>query len=318
MPLNSHQGAKKFILGVLALFLVSSFASLFLSLRSTDSQYEQLAAAVGRSYFRAIVATRQWNAEHGGVYVVVNDRVQPNMLLNDPLRDLVTASGLRLTKINPAMMTRQISDLLNQGDDLRIRITSLKPIRPENSADIWEIEALTGFEKGNLEHFGLEATGESSVYRYMAPLFVVAECLDCHAKQGYRVGDVRGGISVTFPYAPFLAAIGSAKRQTMHVHLFIGVVGILVILLLGKKLVDNIGMLQNSIARIRKLEGLLPICAACKKIRKEETDPADQTSWIPVETFIRDRTDAEFSHGICPECLKKMYPDFAGKKSGAL
>jgi hypothetical protein len=57
----------------------------------------------------------------------------------------VTEKGVRLTKINPAMMTRQISDLLNQGNDLRIRITSLNPLRPENAADIWEKEALAGF-----------------------------------------------------------------------------------------------------------------------------------------------------------------------------
>lgn len=55
--------------------------------------------------------------------------------------------------------------------------------------------------------------------------------------------------------------------------------------------------------RMKYLEGILPICSVCKKIR----DP--QNHWQPIESYIRDRSDAEFSHGICPECAQKLYPD---------
>ncbi len=54
--------------------------------------------------------------------------------------------------------------------------------------------------------------------------------------------------------------------------------------------------------RIKYLEGFLPICAHCKKIRVEE-------EWIPIEKFIRDHSAAEFSHGLCPECVEKHYGD---------
>ena len=62
--------------------------------------------------------------------------------------------------------------------------------------------------------------------------------------------------------------------------------------------------LEKALAEIKTLKGLIPICASCKKIRD------DQGFWHAVEVYIRDRTDAEFSHGICPDCARKLYPDF--------
>ena len=65
-----------------------------------------------------------------------------------------------------------------------------------------------------------------------------------------------------------------------------------------------IGDLEKALAEIKTLKGLIPICASCKKIRD------DQGFWHAVEVYIRDRTDAQFSHGICPDCARKLYPDF--------
>ncbi len=62
--------------------------------------------------------------------------------------------------------------------------------------------------------------------------------------------------------------------------------------------------LQEALDKIKTLRGLLPICASCKKIRD------DQGYWHQVEIYIRDHSEAEFSHGLCPDCLKKLYPDF--------
>lgn len=62
--------------------------------------------------------------------------------------------------------------------------------------------------------------------------------------------------------------------------------------------------LHQALQEVKTLEGILPICASCKKIRD------DEGRWHPVEEYVRDRTKAEFSHGICPDCAKKLYPDF--------
>jgi hypothetical protein len=61
--------------------------------------------------------------------------------------------------------------------------------------------------------------------------------------------------------------------------------------------------LTKALARVKTLRGLLPICAHCKKIRD------DKGYWQQVEVYIRDHSEAEFSHGICPECTRKLYPD---------
>ena len=58
------------------------------------------------------------------------------------------------------------------------------------------------------------------------------------------------------------------------------------------------------------LQGLLPICSSCKKIRTPESDPEKMESWSPVEQYISQKSAADFTHTMCPDCLKKLYPDF--------
>jgi len=63
--------------------------------------------------------------------------------------------------------------------------------------------------------------------------------------------------------------------------------------------------LQTALEEIKALRGIVPICASCKKIRD------DQGYWHQVEVYLRNHTDAEFSHGLCPECEKIMYSELA-------
>jgi PAS domain S-box-containing protein len=69
-----------------------------------------------------------------------------------------------------------------------------------------------------------------------------------------------------------------------------------------------IGELREALSRVKTLSGLLPICASCKQIRD------DHGNWNPIETYIHDRSNAQFSHGICPECAARLYPDLYRKK----
>jgi hypothetical protein len=64
-----------------------------------------------------------------------------------------------------------------------------------------------------------------------------------------------------------------------------------------------INELQEALAKIRTLKGLIPICASCKKVRD------DKGYWQQVEVYIRDHSEAEFTHGICPDCFQRLYPD---------
>lgn len=62
--------------------------------------------------------------------------------------------------------------------------------------------------------------------------------------------------------------------------------------------------LQDAMVRIKVLQGILPICSLCKKIRN------NKGHWEPVEVYVKKHSDADFSHGICPACLDKHYPQF--------
>jgi hypothetical protein len=72
----------------------------------------------------------------------------------------------------------------------------------------------------------------------------------------------------------------------------------------------KIGQLEKAMSEVRTLSGLLPICANCKKICD------DKGSWHEIEEFIHDRSEADFSHGICPECAKALYPEYWERKRG--
>lgn len=65
--------------------------------------------------------------------------------------------------------------------------------------------------------------------------------------------------------------------------------------------------LKEAIARVKVLSGLVPICAGCKKIRD------DRGFWNQLEVYIQQHSDAQFSHGMCPECMEKYYPTLNGK-----
>ncbi len=63
--------------------------------------------------------------------------------------------------------------------------------------------------------------------------------------------------------------------------------------------------LQKALGEVRTLRGIVPICAGCKKIRD------DRGYWNQVEVYVREHSEAQFSHCLCPECLEKLYPEFA-------
>jgi hypothetical protein len=72
-------------------------------------------------------------------------------------------------------------------------------------------------------------------------------------------------------------------------------------------LIQSKEIIEHLKKEVNTLRGIIPICSACKNIRD------DKGYWQQVEAYIRDRSEAEFSHSICPECLEKLYPELDGK-----
>ena len=161
-------------------------------------------------------AFRLWVTEHGGVYVPTTESTPPNPFLSHiPERDISTPSGKKLTLMNPAYMVRQMMEHYEKTYGVRGHITSRNYLRPETAPDDWEIRALNRIEKG--ENAVVEFTtlhGEPHV-RLMSPLYAEKGCLKCHAKQGYKEGDLRGGVSLSMP----LGGILKERNRTIGVML---------------------------------------------------------------------------------------------------
>ncbi len=98
--------------------------------------------------FRIIEATRLWNASHGGVYGKLSAESPSNPYLLAEEKDIATPDGTPLTLLNPAYMTRQLAKVIESEVGVRIHLTSLKPINPNNRALDWEAAGLRAFERG--------------------------------------------------------------------------------------------------------------------------------------------------------------------------
>ena len=195
---------KKYIFIVLLIWAFTVLVSLGRDLEDNKREFEGIAKESAKAFFNQIIITRFWNAFHNGVYVPITEKTKPNPYLVDPLRDLTTTNGIKLTKINPAFMTRQISEIALEKSSIQFHITSLNPLRPGNKPTPWEESWLNSFEKGTKEqssfvHLNID-NDKKFLYRYMEPLHVEKPCLSCHEKQGYKLGDVRGGLSITLSY----------------------------------------------------------------------------------------------------------------------
>jgi signal transduction histidine kinase len=119
------------------------------------------------------------------------------------------------------MVTKELSRYAEQKGLYWFHITSLNLINQENAPDEFERIALLEFEKNGLKEFiSIDTIENANFLRYISPLYIEEACLECHAHQGYKIGYIRGAISVTIPVDKTFAAI-SANRKSMFAHAMI-------------------------------------------------------------------------------------------------
>lgn len=163
-----------------------------------------------RALFKQIVITRKWIADHGGVFVEKLPWVNPNPYMEN--KSITGLSGTEYIRKNPAMVTRELSEYARKQGAYWFHLTSLKPVNPNNAPDAFETNALLSFEaSATREAWGVDKIEGHKYYRYMAPLFVEEACLECHARHGYRIGDIRGAISVAIPMEAYYNSLGKER-----------------------------------------------------------------------------------------------------------
>jgi len=171
-----------------------------------------------------MVVLREWVAGYGGVWTT-----EPGEIYLDE-RD-------GFYRKTPAMVTKEISRLSDSKGFYHFHITSLRLKNPENAPDAFERTALLAFERNPVPVSRVEEVAGQRVYRYMIPLWAEPACLQCHAVQGYHVGDIRGGLSVFLPTAEMDAALAQSRASLVGATLVL-VVGVMAVLyLLTRRLV---------------------------------------------------------------------------------
>jgi two-component system, NtrC family, sensor kinase len=194
----------KISLGAAAILVAVNLAALPVAHWRYQAQLREGLTEAARSYYKLIVIMRGWVAQHGGVLVYQSSGAAPNPYLSTPV--IATAAGESLYWRNPALVTRELSELSTaMGDRVRFRVTSLDPMNPVNAPDAFEIDALHTVRRPDWlrrspygEVTGFETVGGVRHFRYFAPLYAEETCRSCH-NGGYQVGDVRGGISILMP-----------------------------------------------------------------------------------------------------------------------
>ncbi len=245
--------AVRFTLLVTAIWTAIISGSFVFYAISHKSLIKSVALAQGVSDIERDLLYRRWSASNGGVYVHVSEKTPINPYLkNVEEREIVTPSGRLLTLVNPAYMNRQIYAL---ADEFRIgrkaHLTSLKPIRPENAPDEWESKALESFEKGAKEAVEISGIDNQEYLRVMRPFMTEKGCLKCHSQQGYKVGDVRGGLSVSIPIAPIAAGFEPQFRTVAGTHALIWIAGVMGIGFSSRHIYRKNRMLAKSEFRYR-------------------------------------------------------------------
>lgn len=193
----------------------------------------------------------------------------------------------------PHLIGRQVQEFRNGDEDSAQRRHLVGFDGP--FCDAWEKSALEGFMRGEKEANSPFERGGVHYFRLMRPLYAQSSCLKCH--KAFKPGKVCGAVVVGIPMVPLWAIQRRRIRQTILIHSVEGAFVLAFIAFLSFRLKDDLG-------KIRALKGILPICASCKNIRDASGD------WKQMESYVRDHSEAIFSHALCTTCFKKNYPEY--------
>lgn len=237
----------KYYLSILLVWTLLIVSIVFFEFYKIQVDTDYVAKTEARANFNKDQAIRLWADSHGGVYVLVDSLTQPNpALAHIPERDIQTPLGRNLTLMNPAYMVRQLNEYYAEYYNIVGHITSKKPLRAENKPDEWELNALNQFEEGIKEVSEYSDIDKQPFLRLMQPMTTKQSCLKCHAHQGYKVGDIRGGVSISIPMSPLLERAARHKQRNILLFSIIWIVGLIGISFSYKKIDNSLRKLEQA------------------------------------------------------------------------
>ncbi len=220
---------RRYAWGLAGLWTVAIAIVLAWEIYDQRQQAIAIAQSEARGAWRKENAVFRWAADTGRIYVPVGKKTSPDANLSYLAeRDVTTPSGNELTLISPPIMMSQVHSLPGEHSGLQGHIVSLKPIRPQNEPDVWEKEAFQAFAQGRQEVVSEETVNGQRYLRYMRPLVIEDSCLMCHSEQGYKLGEIHGGLSVAVP----MASIWGEQMPNV-IHRVVGYGGMWILGLVG-------------------------------------------------------------------------------------
>ncbi len=282
----------------IAMFYVTSL------LRDTNIDFQKsILVKQAQTHFKDQINNRKWNAQYGGVYVKPLKDQKPNPYLKGNI--LKVDDNLTLIKINPAWMTRQLSETLDVKN-FHFRITSLNPINKDNTADSFETKALKYIEEKNvLEYYEIT---DNKNFRYMGALITRASCIPCHKHQGYKVGDVRGGISITLNTKNYHKVLNYIQNKVLMVRIIIFLLLTSITVLVYKQLRNNEQLYKEVNRRTKEIK-------STKKLMQKVLDADRDFLFLTdkVKVIFTNKTVLDFAGYSSVEELNKYFGDIATK-----
>ena len=247
--MNNLERFKNYSIAFIVVFILFIIASMLFNISNITKKQHKLVLEHAKNAFEKDLMFRKWVAMHGGVYVFPTEKTPPNPYLKHIKdRDLITTDGKILTLMNPAYTLRELMENFSGMYGEKGHITSLKLLNPNNKADKWETKVLKNFDKKlYTQYHEIYNYKNKEHLRYMRALETKQDCLKCHSHQGYKVGDVRGGVSITIPMKKYNDDGAIEKKYIIIMHIVI----ILIVLIIGTIIYEKIA---NSIKNELELD----------------------------------------------------------------
>jgi len=201
---------------------------------------DHIASESAKTSVNKDLAFRSWVASHGGVYVPVTSTTQPNVYLAKIKDRDFFVHNRHYTLMNPAYTLSEMMKEYTNLYGVKTHITSRNLLNPANAPDTWETKALEKVELTRGQYGEVSTIEGEKYFRLMNPLFVKKSCLKCHGDQGYQIGDIRGGVSVSIPLKDLYADAKEHNILTLLALLLIWLFGMVGIYFFKKRVVHYI------------------------------------------------------------------------------
>lgn len=231
----------KIIYLMIALWTFVSLISFSIATKHNFDYAKSLAKNEAVVSVKKDLAYRFWISSHGGIYVPITKRTPVNpYLLHLKNRDVHTSDGQHLTLMNPTYTLSQIMQDYTKLYGTQGHITSRILMNPKNKPDKWEEKALKIIEVTHKSLSKFTMLNGEEYFRYIKPLAIQQSCLKCHAFQGYKVGDISGGVSISVPMKKYYENVYANSYWIYIIILVVYLFGLAIIVYGRKKALEMI------------------------------------------------------------------------------